>query len=507
MPQRLFPALDRRTFLRQLGLATAWSTCAADVFAQRRPSVPYVPVPRTTGVVRVRGRVHAAGKGIARAAVSDGLSVVQTGADGTFTLVASPGQPFVHVSVPGHCELPTNPTGTARFYQPIVADAAGEMRVEFPLAARPSSSERHSFVALPDTQTLDVEDVGHLQTETMPDIRSWASGQGGRPLFGVSVGDIMFDDLSLYPGYEQAVKIAGVPFFQVVGNHDLDYTAPSSELTTSTFMRHFGPSYYSFNVGAVHYIVLQDVLYHGSAYVGYIDDRQLRWLEADLALVEPGRLVVLFMHIPLESRQWAREGRKGPSPTTSVNNRAAVYELLRRHTVHVISGHTHENEHVFEGGVHEHVHGTVCGAWWTGPICHDGSPAGYGVFDVNGESLSWTYKATGEPDDYQVRVYGPGSDPVAPDELVANVWNWDPRWQVEWICDGTPRGPMARRTGLDPLSVKLHAGDGLPKKHTWVEPARTEHLFYAPVGPDVRNVLVRATDRFGRVFSATWRRA
>jgi hypothetical protein len=500
-------AVGRRGFLRQLGFTATWGACAVDVFARQRSQPPFVSVPRTAGFVRIRGRVHIAGTGVARAAVTDGVSVVQTGTDGTFTLVASPGQPFVHLSVPGHCEIPRNPSGTARCYRPIVADASGEMRVEFPLVARSSSAERHSFVALPDTQTLDQEDVGHLQNETMPDIRGWAAGQNGRPLFGVSVGDIMFDDLSLYPDYEQAVKVAGVPFFQVVGNHDLDFAAPSSELAASTFNRHFGPSYYSFNVGAVHYIVLQDVLYHGTAYVGYIDDRQLRWLEADLALVEPGRLVVLFMHIPLESRQWTRVGQQRPSPSTSVNNRAAVYDLLRRHRAHVISGHTHENEHVFEGGVHEHVHGTVCGAWWTGPICHDGAPAGYGIFDVNGEWLSWTYKATGQPPDHQLRVYGPGSDPAAPDELVANIWNWDPKWQVEWISDGVPRGPMARRVGLDPLSVKLHAGDELPKKHTWVEPARTEHLFYAPVGPGVREVLVRVTDRFGRIFSAVWRRS
>ena len=66
-------------------------------------------------------------------------------------------------------------------------------------------------------------------------------------------------------------------------------------------MRHFGPSYYSFNVGAGTTSCCRTCCTTAPAYrLGYIDDRQLRWLEADLALVEPGRLVVLFMHISLE---------------------------------------------------------------------------------------------------------------------------------------------------------------------------------------------------------------
>ncbi len=506
MPDSPWPhRLDRRAFFRRAGLTTALLSGVTNAFGQDVKKPPFVPIARPNGLVRVRGRVHAHGAGIGRVAVTDGVSVVQTDANGHFALVAAPRQPFVYISVPRTHSIPQNPTGTARFYQPIVASPSGDASAEFNLAPRLASSEDHGFLALPDPQTQDAEDMGMLHAQTVPEIRQWTSQQGQRALFGVAVGDIMFDDLTLYPEYERAVQAMGLPFFQVVGNHDLDYAARSAELTTSTFMRHFGPPYYSFDVGAVHYVVLQDVLYHGTGYVGYVDERQLQWLEADLALVEPGRRVVVFMHIPLESKQWTRDNERRASPTVSVNNRAAVYALLARHHVDVISGHTHENEHVFEGGVHEHVQGTVCGAWWTGPICHDGTPAGYGIYDVRGESIAWTYKATGQPLDHQLRVYGPGSDPAAPDELIANVWNWDPKWTVEWISDGVPRGPMARRVGLDPLSVQLHAGASLPKRRTWVEPERTGHLFYAPVGPATREVQVRATDRFGRTFTAHWR--
>ncbi len=498
-------SVDRRTFLRHAGLAAAWAGAGMSGLAQTATS-SFVPIPRPGRQVRVRGRVHSSGVGLPRVAVTDGLSVVQTGADGRFTLVASPGQPFVSICVPGDCEIPLNDTGTARFYQAIAPTPADEMSVEFALTRRRTPANHHGFLALPDPQTRDAEDMGLLHAETVPDVQRYVASLQGRPTFGVAVGDIMFDNLGLYPEYERAVKAMGIPFFQVVGNHDLDFKARSADLAPSTFMQHFGPTHYAFDVGAVHYVVLQDVHYHGTGYVGYVDDRQLQWLDADLALVEPGRAVVVFLHIPLESKQWTRDSARRPDTWQCVNNRAAVYDALRRHKAHVISGHTHDNEHVFEGGVHEHVHGTVCGAWWTGSICHDGSPSGYGAFDVRGESIEWIYKATGQPPEHQVRVYAPGADKTAPDELVANVWNWDPKWQVEWIADGAPRGPMARRTGLDPLAVETMTGPTLPKKNSWAEPGRTDHLFYAPVGASVREVLVKATDRFGRAYTATWRK-
>jgi hypothetical protein len=494
----------RRRFLQQAALAggglLAWHP-AADAMVRLATGMP-----RSVSPVRVRGRVRAGGAGIGGVAVTDGQSVVRTAADGSFTLIADGHQPFVHVSVPGQCEIPRNATGTARFYQPLVPTRAGEMDAVFDLTRRERSAERHAFLVLPDTQTEDAEDMAKLHAETMPDIRTWVDGQDGLPVFGASVGDIMFDKLELYPEYERAVQKTGVPFFQVVGNHDLDFAARSAELTVSTFMGHFGPPYYSFNVGAVHYVVLQDVLWHGTGYVGYVDERQLRWLEADLALVEPGAPVVVLLHIPLCSLRYKRDGETRPRPGTSVNNRAAIYERLDPFAAHVISGHTHENEHVFEGGVHEHVHGTTCGAWWTGPICHDGTPAGYGIYEVQDERIQWTYKGTGRPLDEQMRLYAPGADPTAPDELIANVWNWDPAWRVEWLADGAARGPMARRAGFDPLSVELHRGPSLPAKRGWVEPGRTDHLFYTPISPDVREVEVRATDRFGRTFSERWRR-
>lgn len=497
---RFGSAIGRREFLRHAGLATA----AALVSPETLLADPYAPLPRIlrpAAPVRVRGRVISRGRGVRNVSVTDGLSVVRTDADGRYELVTTTRQRFVYLSVPSGYRIPVNETGTARFYQPIQPDRRGEMNAIFQLEPLETSDENHAFFLLADPQTQNAYEMELLHSQTVPDLQGVIKQFGDTPLFGVSCGDIMFDDLSLFPDYERAVSRIGIPFFQVVGNHDL-VRGPSDGPSTATFERHFGPSYYSFNRGRVHYVVLDDVFWYGPTYLGYITDEQLAWLEADLQDVERGSPVVVFVHIPLLCTQHRRHGERSPRPAISVGNREALYRLLEPFQAHVLSGHTHETEHVFEGGVQEHVHGTVCGAWWSGPICHDGTPNGYGIYEVRGEELRWQYKGTGLDVKEQLRVYPRGADPKAPDEIVANVWNWDPEWKVILYEDGQPRGAMERRLGLDPLSVELHSGSGKPERRPWVEPMPNEHLFYARVSPTAREVRVEATDRWGRTYTA-----
>jgi C terminal of Calcineurin-like phosphoesterase len=146
----------------------------------------------------------------------------------------------------------------------------------------------------------------------------------------------------------------------------------------------------------------------------------------------------------------------------------------------------------------------VCGAWWTGPICTDGTPGGYGVYEVDGPALRWYYKAVGHDRAHQLRVYPKGSVPARPDEVVANVWNWDPEWKVIWFEDGISKGPMQQATALDPLAVELHAGPNLPAKHKWVEPTLTDHLFFAKPSAGAREIRVEAVDRFGTTYTERW---
>jgi hypothetical protein len=489
---------DRRRFLR-------YSLAAA-------ASPLWLPWAEAAGLaeartVRVRGRVRAGHRGLPGVAISDGVSVSVTDRDGHFELAAAP-DAFIRCSIPGDHEIATSPAGTARLYQPVAASSDKsdkDVSMLFELQPRRDSAEQHQFLVLADPQTQTRAETGYFNDETVPDVQALLKSRAGVPTFGVGCGDMMWDDLSLYPEYERGVTAMGVPFFQVIGNHDLDLLARSDEGSCRTFLDRFGPTYYSFNVGAIHYVVLDDVMWHGTGYIGYIDERQLKWLEADLSQVERGRTVVVFTHIPLLCTQHRRLKQSTPSVSQVVTNRLAIYRLLEGYKAHVMTGHTHENEHVFEQGVHEHIHGAVCGAWWTGPVCFDGTPKGYGVYDVRGEELRWHYKSTGQPSTHQMRIYAPGSDPRQPGVLIANVWNWDPKWQVVWYEDGEQRPPLEQYTAQDPMSVGLYGGPSLPAARQWIEPMTTAHLFRCTPASTAREVRIEATDPFGTRYSETWR--
>ncbi|HEY4613243.1 MAG TPA: calcineurin-like phosphoesterase family protein [Bacteroidota bacterium] len=488
---------NRRAFLKHAGF-TAASLFIADQILAR----PYDPIFRVRPLgtpIRVRGAVKAGGRGIPTVAVSDGVAVVQTKNDGTYNFVSDSRQPFVFVSLPSGYMIPTNPTGTALFYKPLAGDGAGEATVDFALDPLPLSDNKHAFLQMADPQTLDAADVARFHAETVPDVQATVKKMSDTPLFGVGCGDLMYDHLEFFPEYEKAVMRMGVPCFQVVGNHDVEVDQRTDEGSIRTFSRYFGPTYYSFNRGEVHYVVLDDIFWFGG-YIGYIDQQQLDWLRADLALVEKGRTVVAFIHIPSYCLEFNREGGRQPDLRSAVTNRELLYRLLEPYKSYIISGHMHESEYLKDGGAEVHVTGAVCGAWWTGPICDDGTPNGYSIYEMNGSELSWQYKSTGLDIDHQMRLYAPKSELNPTDELIANVWTADSLWKVILYENGMKKGALERRNGKDPLSVKLHSGDAMPQKHNWVEPAATDHLFYAKLSPGTKDIIVEATDRWGRVY-------
>ena len=493
--------LTRRAFLASAAGASAVAVLSPETIV----ADPYAPwIPRrepTPEPIRIRGRVVASGTGLPRVGITDGRSVVRTEDDGRFELLSSTDRQFVSCSLPSGYRIPVSPVGTARCYRSIRPDRRGEMDTLFELERLERSDDSHTMLLVPDPQTQNRWEMDKLHTLSVPDLQATIRSLGDREVFGVACGDIMYDDLSLYPEYERAVQRVGVPFFQVVGNHDLDLESGLDEESTQTFSERFGPPYYSFDRGAVHYVVLDDVFYHGTGYIGYVPQDQLRWLEEDLAGVEAGRTVIVALHIPVQGTRHVRTQAATPANTVSVTNRQRLYRLLEPFRAHIVCGHTHENDHNYENGVHEHMSGTVCGAWWSGPICGDGTPHGYSVYNVDDEQVSWRYKSTGYEAEHQIRAYR--SEPAGSDrqEVVANVWDADERWTVVWYEDGERRGVMRRRVGFDPVSVRIHSGDQLPPRRPWVEPY-PRYLYYGSPSRDGADVRIEATDPFGRTYSA-----
>lgn len=491
--------LNRRSFLRNLGaagslLAIPGSLLKAAPFA--RPAVIDL------SSLVIRGRVHSQGKAIAGVAVTDGFNVTQTDKNGNYELHSNKTAGFVYISIPSGYAF-NNKKGIADFYRPL-NKSGNSFTADFSLERLEISDENHNFVVWADPQIISKEDAEQLKTKSAPDLQQLVKSYPAGTLFhGIGCGDLVWDHAELYEDYRSAVETTSIPFFNVLGNHDMDVDARTDDLSAETFKSQFGPTFYSFNRGKIHYVVLDDVFFIGTAkkYIGYLTEQQLQWLEQDLALVKQGSTIVLSLHIPTNTGSARRNNLAEDELGGVVSNRERLYKILDGYKVHIMSGHTHMNEKWSTGNITEHVHGTVCGAWWTGPICSDGCPDGYGVYEVQGNEIKWYYKPTGRTKDYQMKIYPKGNVKGSPDEIVANVWNWDTQWKVEWFEDGQSKGEMERRIALDPQAEELYSGPQLPQKHKWVEPTLTDHLFFAKPSAGAKKVGVKATDRFGNVYS------
>ncbi|KAA9340730.1 calcineurin-like phosphoesterase C-terminal domain-containing protein [Adhaeribacter soli] len=494
-------AVQRRDFLKKLGLAGVGLSLMPGLI-QAAPKYKMPAKGKDLSVVRLSGKVHTNGSGIANVAVTDGYNVVLTDAKGRYEFDSNATVEFVYISIPRGYEFPSEKSIT-RFYKRITAER-GKFKADFELKKLTQDDTNHNYVVWADPQIISKSDAEQLKTESAPDLKKLVSSYAAGTLFhGFGCGDLVWDKFELFDDYQQALNHTAVQFFQVIGNHDMDLTARTDEHSAETFKKLFGPTYYSFNRGEIHYVVLDDVFFIGTAkkYIGYITEKQLAWLEQDLAHIKPGSTVVVNLHIPVFTRQHIRNKEKDEPLGGVVANRKELYRLLKPFKAHINSGHTHFNEKILEGdNIIEHVHGTVCGAWWTGPICFDGTPGGYGVYEVNGSDIKWYYKSTSLPKEHQLRLYPVGKVKEKPEHFAANVWNWDPQWKVEWLEDDRKMGEMQRETGYDPLSVELHEGTAKPAKHKWVEPQLTEHLFFAKPSPNTHKITVKVTDRFGNIF-------
>ncbi|MGF1922625.1 MAG: calcineurin-like phosphoesterase C-terminal domain-containing protein [Bacteroidia bacterium] len=465
--------MNRKSFLQSIGLISG-----SAFISLRTNALTHL---KRSGTVT--GTVSSDGKGIANAVISDGFSVVKTDAFGKYSINTHDKAQFVFLSTPAGYDFKVE-GNIARQYESL----GSRNEYNFKLKKLNRKDDNHNFIIWADPQVKNKKDVAQMMETSVPDVQKLVSEMGSNALIhGICVGDIVWDNLPLYEDYNIAVAKMGIPFFQALGNHDMDYRMGGDETSDKTFKEYFGPTYYSFNRGKAHYIVLDDVRYLGKErdYDGHISEEQLAWMEKDLALVPKDSLVIINLHIPVHS---------------AVKNKEDFYKILEKFTnVHVMSGHTHYNKNVIQNGVFEHNHGTVCGAWWTGQICGDGAPRGYGVYEVKGTKLKWYYKSTGLSAKHQLSI--DVENLTNQKRIIANVWNYDPEWKVECFLDGKAV-VMEKQIGFDPEAVRLYLGDKLPVGRPFAEPSRTDHLFMVHCEPSVKNIKVKVTDRFGETYEA-----
>ena len=459
------------------------------------------------------------GAPISNVVVSDGVSVVQTDVNGAYQMPCRDNVEFVFVSVPSGYDIPLDATGSPLIYKRV----SGAGRYDFTLHPQEDggrADSTHVMFVFSDPQVLRGHDDHRFRAETVEDVKEFkATYPEGTKFYGICVGDITWDWYDANSKMKQYFEAMGFPNFMTIGNHDHNSGAAQQETNTKQdsiaddlFTTTWGPTYYSFNIGAVHYVVLDNVLYigHGGAgsnknYNCGLTSEEREWLRQDLELVPMGTPIVASCHIPTRSmtgelasmQQWMNKG--------------AVRQ-------HIISGHTHTNIiNEINARFLERTMGAAEGAFWCSHWCTDGSPNGYMVYETNGQQgySNWFYKATGYPKDYRIQTFPVNSIDAGNSKtncVLANVWDYDSHSQVN-IYENGVKYIMRQFTGIDPkiYDVMLEEGDTRPNypgtdggtiasKNPGA--GASSHMFYyEPEDPNAEFV-VEFIDRFGNVSTA-----
>ena len=417
------------------------------------------------------------GNPIEGVAVSDGYDVVTTDANGVYQFAAHADARLLSISVPAEYEIPYEDNRPAFWVHIDPTDY--EIRKDFHLTGRTASSEDFTIFSLADTHVKTAKHYERFSTETMPDLaKQVAAGNYSTNSFAVILGDIMFDNYEQVENVKKSLKNSPVPVFPCFGNHDCSSSVGSTEVDLiSKFQQHFGPVDYSFNIGKAHVVFMKNMIYEGhdaygiegNKYVQGILDHQVEWLKKDLAAVQnkEDKLIIVCVHIPL----------RGTS-STSKNYKAVVQEMLKFKEAHVLSGHHHgvynhnPSKDVTVGGktFYDHNQIAAAGAWWVSHLNPDGSPNGYMIYNVDGNTISdYALKGTSKDAGYQMRVYNGGVTYSVPSpfynydnwskrfawsdlgmslngKFVVHVFNADKQnWEVNFVQNGVST-PMTRTT-------------------------------------------------------------
>lgn len=446
----------------------------------------------------LKGCVSCGGVGVANVIVTDGEHFALTDAKGKYKLSAATDNRMIYITIPAGYEVESK-NSVPVFWHKI--DKSNTYN--FTLKRKAKDDTHHGFVVIADPQIWHKKEFPALR-EGMADIRKSVE-QYDIPFHGICCGDVISYDHNFYPQYNAIAADAGITFFSTLGNHDMTLYGRSHESSVRLWEETFGPTYFSFNVGKVHYVILNDNFYIGRDYfyIGYLDEKQLAWLEKDLSFVEKGSTVVVALHIPTTCDKSDREQFRYGNIANVMTNAKSLHEMLKPYNAHILSGHTHTTfNQIISETLYEHVIPALSGAWWQGTLCTDGTPRGYGIFEIEGDKVQWYYKSTNQEPDYQMALYSGRDYPQFKGYVVANVWACDPNWSVVASFDGGEAVKMEQFTTYDPSAQKMYASTK-ELDHSYVYPSQADHFYRVTLPKDAVSVTVTATDGFGRQYSQT----
>lgn len=474
------------------------------------------------------GRIDLGEKPLAGIKVSDGVELVLTDATGKYRLPVVDGR-TVFVIKPAEYDLPERKDGLPDFWTSIRTEPGPALRYggipvalpnckDFGLQPRehkPASTEPLEILVFSDTQTKNPTDIDYYRRDIVEPLVGKRAAR-----FGVTLGDVVNDDLSLYPALNQVTRLLQLPWLHVAGNHDLDSDAQRDEDSLLTYRNTYGPDTFAWEEEHAVFVGLDDVVYlpgQQPSYVGGLREDQFAFLQAYLPTVPKDRLLVLGVHIPLFDAKAGVE-------TFRHADRARLFGLLRGFPhVLLLSGHSHTQQHFHHGEaddwqgttpLHEYNVGAACGAFWSGAkdasgipdsTMSDGTPNGYASLSVRqGGAYSLAWHPARDADTalslHAPKVLRQGAYPAW--GVYANVFMGEADTRVEYRIDEGEWKSMRRVQQADPRLLVENMKDDLatglrgydrspeatPSTHLWRGALPTD------LSPGEHRVHVRAYD-------------
>lgn len=508
----------------------------------------------------VYGIVSSAGVGVENVVVSDGAEVTVTNEKGIYQLKSAKKWGYVFISVPSGYEVPS--VGVLpQFHRALKNSADVVERADFKLE-KVDGQDSYKIFMLGDMHLANrMGDLGQFAQFTS-DLTDYMTRHKGEKMYALTLGDMTWDlywysNSYYFPQYLNTVnsQIKNLQIFHTMGNHDNDFQTRSDYDAAVKYVDQICPTYYSFNIGKVHYVVMDDIdcsSYDGSTsrnYVKSLSAEQLDWLAKDLSHVAKTTPVVVAMHAQVFY------------PTTSgfkidhdQVNTLRLFDILDGYTVRFVTGHTHKlfnvtpDAPIVDGhNFREYNSGSVCASWWWSgnltPGIHigtDGTPGGYGIWDVTGTDFQCLYKSTGWPEEYQFRSYdlnnvhfSMADVPLMPsdisasvknaymqyvnaypqnndNEVLINIWNWNSDWTLSVVDENRKTLPYTEVWAYDPLhiaalSVKRFNNAGLKLTPLFITDKFT-HFFKVKADDADTDLVITVKDEFGNEWTENMQR-
>lgn len=455
------------------------------------------------------GNIHTPnGHGVANIPVSNGDTIVITDKKGNYSLPVIEDMNIFPI-LDGNWEMANKSKVRNADFPAFAINSDNHKSFDFTIR-RSKPLKDFTINVIGDVQVSDFQEVDYASRTLWPELMVDSIAN-----FNLWLGDIVNNNLTLYPQMRAMMDLLPSSSWTMVGNHDRDVDDVRTRQTAS-FSREFGAPTYAFTQGNVTFIVLNNVYGDGArSYTGKLDDRQLRFVKNLLKITPPDRRIVLSAHIPF----------------AYMKNRNELLDLLKgRGDVLALTGHMHAVDRNFLKGdgvtVHELIAGASCGFWWVGErdwegipsaLMQCGTPKGYFRMKFTPKDYEFSYKPTSQDASRQGSIWIADIDTIQrhiPDlqdykrgDVLVTVYGGCDSTLVMATLDNGVRLEAVKEKGMDPNVARIremNLSKNYPSKYSRKNPFRrtaSPQLWRLTLPTEyqqgVHRIDITASDRYG----------